>query len=621
MQKIKDQTLCSDLLVDVLNQLEVSVVFCITGAGNLAIVDALVRDAKIKIVYSHHEQAAVMEAQGYSRVTGKIGVALVTTGGGTSNTLTGVLSAHLDSIPILLISGNESSFHCENVDDLRAYGVQGFDSCRALEGVTKKTFRLIDPEKIQEDVVGIVELSLSGRKGPVHIDIPMDLQRKVVEKPASKVISSKQFLDISAEEKQFLENLIKRIENSHFPILYIGNGCREEETVKALTVLLESLQIPFILSWSAIDLFPDSHPLNIGRAGIYGERATNILLQRADLLISIGTRLAIPQVGYNKLDFARNAEKWIIEIDETECSKFKDLNWNVCKLDAFTAISNILEMADLKTNQLFEPWLEIIREVRGAFPKIDDAVITQQIGEGYLHSVTAVQVISSIKKPNSIVVTDVGAGLLSGHYAIESKQGDRIFTSQGLGEMGFGLPAAIGAYFADKERQIICLNTDGAIMFNLQELQLIKEYQIPIKLFIFNNAGYSMIKISQENLFERRVAGSTPDSGISFPNFKDIAFTFGLVHVLVSNIEELAAITKEINDQETPMLIEIVMDPNQRYLPRLGTSRTRSGDLVSPPIEDLDPLIDIELLEKHLGYQPHANSYRARNLDIPNEQN
>jgi len=522
---------------------------------------------------------------------------------------------------MLLISGNESSFHCENVDDLRAYGVQGFDSCRALEGVTKKTFRLIDPEKIQEDVVGLVELSLSGRKGPVHIDIPMDLQRKVVEKPASKVISSKQFLDISAEEKQFLENLIKRIENSHFPILYIGNGCREEETVEALTVLLESLQIPFILSWSAIDLFPDSHPLNIGRAGIYGERATNILLQRADLLISIGTRLAIPQVGYNKLDFARNAEKWIIEIDETECSKFKDLNWNVCKLDAFTAISNILEMADLKTNQLFEPWLEIIREVRGAFPKIDDAVITQQIGEGYLHSVTAVQVISSIKKPNSIVVTDVGAGLLSGHYAIESKQGDRIFTSQGLGEMGFGLPAAIGAYFADKERQIICLNTDGAIMFNLQELQLIKEYQIPIKLFIFNNAGYSMIKISQENLFERRVAGSTPDSGISFPNFKDIAFTFGLVHVLVSNIEELAAITKEINDQETPMLIEIVMDPNQRYLPRLGTSRTRSGDLVSPPIEDLDPLIDIQLLEKHLGYQPHANSYRARNLDIPNEQN
>lgn len=621
MQIVKHQTLCSDLLVEVLNQLEVKVVFCITGAGNLAIVDALVRDSNIEIVYSHHEQAAVMEAQGYSRVTGKIGVALVTTGGGTSNTLTGILSAHLDSIPILLISGNESSFHCENVDNLRAYGVQGFDSCRVLEGVTKKTFRLIDPGKIQEDVLDLVELSLSGRKGPVHIDLPMDLQRRIVDKPEKRVRVSNQIPDTSAEGKQFLENLVAKIEKSHFPILYIGNGCREIETISRLNILLEKLQIPFILSWSAIDLFPDSHPLNIGRAGIYGERATNILLQRADLLISIGSRLAIPQVGYNKIDFARHAEKWIIDIDETECSKFKDLSWNICRLDAFVAISTILEMANLRTIQPFDAWLEIIREVRDAFPKIGDAVISQDIDEGYLHSVTAIQVISSIRKPNSIIVTDVGAGLLSGHYAIESKPGDRIFTSQGLGEMGFGLPAAIGAYFADRERQIICLNTDGGIMFNLQELQLIREHQIPIKLFIFNNLGYSMIKISQGNLFDGRVSGSTPDSGISFPSFKDIAIAFQLVHVLVRNPDELAVISKEINDQETPMLIEILMDPNQRYLPRLGTSRTRSGDFVSPPIEDLEPLIDIELLEKYLGYQPHANSYKARNLDIPNEQN
>lgn len=621
MQVIKDQTLCSDLLVEVLNRLEVKVVFCITGAGNLAIVDALVRDANIEIVYSHHEQAAVMEAQGYSRVTGKIGVAIVTTGGGTSNTLTGILSAYLDSIPVLIISGNESSFHCENIDNLRAYGVQGFDSCKALEGVTKKTFRLIDPDKIQENILDLVELSLSGRKGPVHIDIPMDLQRRFVNKPENKVRASKPIPDISNDERQFLENLLGRIEESNFPILYIGNGCREAETIKLLNILVEKLQVPFILSWSAIDLFPDSHPLNIGRAGIYGERATNILLQRADLLISIGTRLAIPQVGYNKLDFARNADKWIIEIDETECSKFKDLNWNICRLDAFAAISMLLNLVNLRTNHSFDVWLEIIREVRDVFPKIDDAIKSQETDEGYLHSVTAVQAISSIRKPNSIIVTDVGAGLLSGHYAIESKPGDRIFTSQGLGEMGFGLPAAIGAYFADKERQIICLNTDGAIMFNLQELQLIKEHNIPIKLFVFNNLGYSMIKISQENLFDRRVAGSTRDSGISFPDFKNIAITFGLVHVLVRNRKELEAIYREINDQETPMLIEILMDPNQRYLPRLGTSRTRSGDLISPPIEDLDPLIDIHLLEKYLGYQPHANSYRARNLDIPNEQN
>ena len=337
------------------------------------------------------------------------------------------------------------------------------------------------------------------------------------------------------------------------------------------------------------------------------------------MLICIGTRLSIPQVGYNILDFARKAQKWIFEIDESECHKFDGLGWNVCKLDAFSAITMIIEKTKGIKYRNSEIWCNVIAEVKNVFPKIQTAIATQEIGDGYIHSVSAIQVINEMRRPNSTIVTDVGAGLLSGHYALESHEGDRIFTSQGLGEMGFGLPAAIGAFFADKERQLICLNTDGGIMFNLQELQLITEHLIPIKLFIFNNLGYSMIKISQENLFEKRLFGSTVKSGISFPSFKDLAHTFGLKYFAVSNIAQLRQLFPIINDCITAVLIEIVMAPTQKYLPRLGTSKTSSGDLVSPPLEDLDPLIKIETLEKYLGYRAHIDSYRARNMEFPSD--
>jgi acetolactate synthase-1/2/3 large subunit len=295
-----------DSLVATLKRLQIQKIFCITGAGNLAIVDALVRDATIEVIYSHHEQAAVMEAQGYARVTGKIGVALVTTGGGTSNTLTGVLSAHLDSIPVLLISGNESSFHCENVYGLRAYGVQGFDSVLSFQNVCKSSIRVGSAEEIQVKTLEAISVSLSHRMGPVHIDIPMDLQRRLIKRSE---VSLEDFVPLKSNaqilSKEKCNQLASDFQNSNSPLLYIGNGCRDKSTVALLDKIITENKIPFLLSWSAIDLFPEEHPFNVGRVGIYGDRAANILLQRADLLITIGTRLAIPQMGYSKSDFAR----------------------------------------------------------------------------------------------------------------------------------------------------------------------------------------------------------------------------------------------------------------------------------------------------------------------------
>jgi acetolactate synthase-1/2/3 large subunit len=600
----------ADRLVQELKRLEVDTIFAITGAGNLAIIDAITRDGSLSVIYSHHEQAAVMEAQGYSRITNKLGVALVTTGGGTSNVVTGILSAYLDSIPILLISGNESSFHCANPNDLRAYGVQGFDSCAVLAPVSKYSKRVENIEEVSAVILEAAEIALEGRRGPTHIDFPMDLQRKSIE--ISKYLSTKpQIKNPNTLKADLLEQLYSDIKNSKFPLFYFGNGIRNDESIQLASQLITKTGIPYLTSWSAIDIFPENDKFNVGRVGIYGDRHANILLQRSDLLISIGTRLAIPQIGYDKHDFGRKAKKWIVEIDNTECSKFDGLGWNILNVDAVQILRALNEYNYEEKN--FSAWMTDCGKVKSRLPRREQQGPQPSIPETQIHSADVIAFLNKHLDSDAIIGTDVGAALLTGHAMYEQSGSRRFFTSQGLGEMGFGLPGAIGAHFAEPKKQIICLDTDGALMFNLQELQLVKEHKIPLKLFVFNNFGYSMIKISQENLFEGRLAGSSVDSGVSFPSFENIAKTFGFNHTQINS-------ARNIEDVLTPLcsdnaeLIEIIMDPDQKYFPRLATNKLPDGTLVSPPLEDMDPKIEISLLEELLGYRAHENSYKARGL-------
>ena len=609
----------ADQLVDCLLARGVEVIFCISGAGNLAVIDAIVREGSIRLIYSHHEQAAVMEAQGYSRISGKPGVALVTTGGGAANTLTGILSAYLDSIPVIIISGNESSFHCENTSNLRAYGVQGFNSVEVMKSVTKVAVRVENILNIKDALGRVWAEAISDRKGPSFLDFPMDLQRKLMnsdhlntatqlqDKEPNRVIPEIPMSDI--------ENLRLEVSLSERPLLYIGNGCRGIDEISKLQKLISTQEIPFCLSWTAADLFPSDHNLNMGRIGIYGDRAANILLQKADLVICLGTRLAIPQIGYDKADFGRNATKWVVEIDPTECEKFRGTDWKVLNAPVldFLLITKIEEVVTSKPLERYA-WLEEINQIWAKLPRIKQVGPLFDDEDNVVHSAQVIDFLNGVLDNNSVVVTDVGAGLLSGHYVFSPQGTQRLFTSQGLGEMGFGLPGAIGAYFAAPHRQLICLNTDGGIMFNLQELQVVKEHRIPLKLFIFNNDGYGMIKISQQNLFEGRMSGSGIDSGVSFPNFMLIAETFGLKYVRIEKESDFNQKLQPELQTSDGVLIEIMMSPEQKYLPRLSTSKLQDGTLVSPPLEDLDPLLSLKELEILLGYQAHENSYRARGI-------
>ena len=603
----------ADHLVSTLKTSGVEIIFCITGAGNLAIIDAIVRDGDIKLIYSHHEQAAVMEAQGYSRVSGKVGVVIVTTGAGTSNVATGALSAYLDSVPILIISGNESSFHCSNLNKLRAYGVQGFDSVAVLKPIVKSTHRIARVEEVKLAVEEMISIAKEPRMGTVHIDFPMDLQRKILSNVnlENKGLAQN-YLPKKKVDNNFIKLLVDSMTKSQKPILYIGNGCRSDEALKLLKIIIDKLQIPFFVSWSAIDLFPNDNLLNMGRIGLYGDRAANITLQKADLVLCLGTRLAIPQVGYSLTDFARNATKWIVDIDETECNKFDDPKYQVLNTSVLDFLKDFNMLPGINSIKVSKDWLNDIENIWKELPRYDQIGPLVSKNKEYLHSADVIKVLNTKLKDDAVIVTDVGAGLLTGHYMYEAKGTQRFFTSQGLGEMGFGLPGAIGAHFAAPKKQIVCLNTDGGIMFNLQELQLVPEHKIPLKLFIFNNDGYAMIKTSQKNLFGARFSGSSGTSGISFPSFEKIALAFGFQYYKATNSNFNNNLFDEMLESQAPVLFEIIMDPEQKYLPRLSTSKLHDGTFVSPPLEDLDPLISAELLEKLLGEKLHPDSLKAR---------
>lgn len=594
----------ADVLVRDLVAFGVDTVFSITGAGNLAIVDAIYRRGGIQMVYAHHEQAVVMAAQGYSRASGKMGVALVTTGGGAANALTGALSAQLDSIPVLLITGNESSFHVSAMGSFRAYGVQGFDSVSVFGPIVKHSSRVSDVADVSALVAAAWESAFSARPGVAHLDFPMDLQRRPTE--VTEWVASPVLLQgwaptsgVKADET-LVRRCAAQLGASVRPLLYFGNGVRHGGARELALELVEKYQIPFVLSWSGIDLIEDSHPLNMGRVGIYGDRAANLILQSCDLLVSIGTRLAIPQVGYDQADFARNADRWVVDVDPVELSKFHGDRWNRVHSTSTDFLRRVTHFLDTGSD-VARPsaWTSACNAVWTALPR------EQQIGPGvelgFVHSSRVMEYLNGALAADAVVVTDVGAGLLSGHYSLRPRAGQRVFTSQGLGEMGFGLPGAVGAYFADQSRQLVCLSTDGGIMFNLQELQTLSTHKIPMKLFIFNNAGYSMIRISQENLFDSRFSGIGPESGVGFPDFADLARTFKMAYVLVDSEGDFEKHIAPALASEEAVLIEIRMSPTQKYLPRLATRRLPDGSLTSPPLEDLDPPLPPLELERLLS--------------------
>lgn len=604
----------SDLIVRFFEGKGVQHGFGIIGSANSHIFDSVFHGSDIEIICNHHEQACVMAAQTYWKIKGIPTFALVTAGAGSSNAITGVLSAWADSIPCIVISGQENARYFSPDHEQRMYGIQGYDSPFAVSKMTKYGATVLDPSKVLYELEKAWHIATQGRPGPCWLDFPMDVQGAVVEtstllhftpEPAGEHPGLEPLE--GGELKNAVSGVLSQLRQAKRPLLWLGVGVRMAGAQPQLLELVRSLGVPALLSWSAVDLLPSDSPLVVGSAGLYGQRAANLILQSCDYLLTIGTRLAIPQVGYDITELARDAQTiTVVDIDPVELKKYPArFNQPICADagDWLTEMEAQLPPPALRMD--WPEWIGWCKEIKTRFPWIGPEHNDQ---EGFINSYRFMDRLAPLLKPDQIVVTDMGTALLSGHQALPMTPPQRMLTSQGLGEMGFGLPGAIGASIARGRGEVLCLNCDGGMMMNLQELQTVVHYQLPIKLIIFNNDGYLMIKHTQKALLGGRYAGTDTKTGVSCPDYGKLAVAFGIEAFQVRTWADFDSHLPKVLSASGPVICEVFMHPEQFFHPKLSVAPRPDGTLVSPPLEDLSPLLPRKVLAASLKVDLHPKS-------------
>ena len=597
----------SDLIAKFLKDKKIKHVFGIIGSANSHIFDSINKLKYTEIINVHHEQAATMAMQSYYRVNGRPCACILTAGAGSSNAITGVISAWADSIPGLIISGQEKSTAIKTYRGMRMWGVQGFDSTLMVKKVTKFSKRVTNSKDIVFYLNTAYDISIDKRPGPVWIDVPLDIQGSSCNLSELKKYKSNKTKKINLNQS-LLNKIEKLIKKSKRPVFWFGNGIKLSKAENLMPKLLNKFPIPFFLSWTAVDLLPSNHKLNFGRPGVYGNRASNLILQSSDLIISIGTRMSIPMIGYVHNEFARDAKIICVDIDKKEINKLKKKINIKINLDAGTFINNLNKKITIKKEYFksISKWISFCQNTLKNFPHLEK--LAHKDEHGFINSYNFLEKFSSELKKNDCVVTDMGTALLSGHQIMKFNGKQKMITSQGLGEMGFGLPGAIGASIAKNKSEVICLNCDGGIMMNLQELQTINQYNLPIKLFVFNNDGYLMIKHTQKNFFGGRYTSVNKKTGISFPNFKILAKAFNFDYFKIKTWADYTVFMKKNFRKKKSFLCEVFMDPEQNFHPKLSTFIDTSNNIVSPPLEDLSPFLERNKLENNLLVKLHKKS-------------
>lgn len=605
-QLVNDKFKVSELIAQSLEDLGIKHIFGIIGAGNVHLYEAISRHGYTEIICVHHEQAACMAIQTYYRTCGKLSAALLTTGAGSTNGVTGVVSAWADSIPCIVIAGNENSKFTKVENTLRMWGVQGYDSVDMVRKVTKYAHRVTSPEQAVYEIQKAAHIALDQRPGPCWIEIPMDIQANRIDSASSAQFTAPATANYLTEHLAAqVDSVIDALLAAQRPLLWLGNGIRLAGAEKKIQPLLELLGLPALVSWAGIDMIDSSHPLVFGRAGVYGQRAANFILQNCDYLLTIGTRLAIPQIGYDLSELARGARIDVVDIDPQEASKHQARTQEIIACDAAAFMSALIERLEQRVITRKAEWLERCHAYQDEFPWVgpehDDK-------EGFMNSYRFMERLNKFFKKDQIVVTDMGTALLCGHQVLRIAEGQRLMTSTGLGEMGYGLPAAMGVSFATDRGEVMCLNCDGGMMLNLQELQTIAHHQLPVKLFIFNNDGYLMIKHTQNALFKTGYVGTDKASGISCPDYSKIAAAFDIPAFQILNWDECDETLAKVQAATGPVICEVFMHPEQLFTPKLSLVAKENGTLVSPPLEDLSPLVPRDVLDRVMLVGMHEKS-------------
>ena len=578
-------------------------VFLLTGGGAMHLNDSLGAEKRINYICCHHEQACAMAAEAYARIKGRVGVINVTTGPGGINALNGVFGAWTDSIPMLVISGQvkrETCMACNDIPGLRQLGDQEADIINMVRGITKYTVMVDDPKTIRYHLEKALFLAEQGRPGPCWIDIPIDVQSADVDPSAMEsYIASLPENNDKTSLPDLCDRIIKMLSEAERPVIMAGSGVRISGGTEVFGRLAEKLGIPVVTAWTHDTVASDS-PYFCGRPGTIGTRAGNFTVQNSDFLLVIGSRLNIRQTSYNWKSFAKGAYVVQVDIDESEMSKptvqpdmpvICDAHDFLCELERRLPVGYVTADAHVS-------WLAWCRERLTRYPSVLPKHM--QFRDGLLNPYCFMQKLFQNLSDDDIIVTANAAACIVSFQVAELKSGQRLFSNSGSASMGYDLPAAVGAAVAGGGRRVICLAGDGSIQLNIQELQTIRHYNLPVKIYVLNNGGYLSIRSTQGNFFKRFI-GESPESGVSFPDYTAVARAYGLKAGRIEGKGFESALAESLKSKE-PALFEVMLDPEQGFEPRMSSRQLPDGRIVSPELEDMFPFLERDELDENCAY-------------------
>lgn len=584
-------------------------VFMVAGGGAMYLNNALGGEKRIKFICNHHEQACAMAAEGYARISGGVGLIVVTSGPGGINSLNGVFGAWTDSIPLLILSGQvkrETCLSAYNIPGLRQLGDQEADIINMVRGITKYAVMVTEPTSIRYHLERALFIAESGRPGPVWLDIPVDVQGAYIDEDSLEAYDSAEdepVYDMETVSAQCRE-IVSRLCSAERPVMMLGTGVRLAKAEHIMEKVIRRLQIPVTTAWTH-DVIASDDPLFCGRPGTIGTRAGNFVVQNADFLLVIGSRLNIRQVSYNWQAFARFAFKVQVDADSSELHKPTVKPDMPVHCDARLFLEQLDRELD---NSGYDPrkhreWLEWCKERLRRYPP----VLPKHRSGLKLNPYEFVDYLIRALGEDDIIVCGNATACIVPFQTAFLKKGQRMFSNSGAASMGYDLPASIGAALAGGSRRVICFAGDGSIQMNIQEFQTICHHALPIKVFVMNNGGYLSIRLTQSTFFQRFV-GESPFSGVTFPDIVKVASAYGLPAARIER-ENFTSMVEWALSHPGPVVCDVVLDETQAFEPRLKARELPDGTIVSPALEDMFPFLERDELLENLRIPPYNDTH------------
>ena len=578
--------------------------FMVTGGGAMHLDDAIGHQQGIRCTFNHHEQACAIAAEGYTRMTGRLAAVCVTSGPGGTNTITGVMGGWLDSIPMFVISGQvkrETTTWAVPELNLRQLGDQEFNIVDSVRCMTKYACMVTNPQEIAYHLEKALFLSTNGRGGPVWLDIPLDVQGARVE--TEKLLhfdAAQEFVWRTPPVKQSqVEIVLEKLRTAKAPLVLAGTGVNLGGARQELLTFLEKYQIPVVTAWNANDTVAYDNPYYVGMPGTVGIRSGNFAVQNCDLLLSLGCRMNIRMIGYNHHDFAKNAFKIVVDLDGRELMKptvQPDLPIHADVKEFLSVMNSHKEVPACR----HKAWLQWCKTLLKQYP----AVKPEYFGRAeQINPYVFIEKLFEQLREDDRIICGNGAACVITFQAAKIKQGQRMFTNSGCAAMGYGFPAALGVAVSDNSRRTVCIDGDGSIMMNLQELATVAYNKLNLKLFILNNNGYLSIRQTQRNLFQPPFIGIDSQSGIGFPNIEKLADAFGVGYYRIEKENTASSIAASVLESDGPCICEVIEDPNQNFEPKSSSKVLPDGRIVSPSMDDMAPFLSREEYEE-LRYVP-----------------